>query len=379
MGGFQTEFIATSIKGSCNLFDQSVVEPAEVNGDTINQSNFPKTRYYGSKLRLLEWISACASDLDFQSALDAFGGTASVSLLLKHLNKDVTYNDILSSNQYVAKALLHNDRPFSTAEVSKFYESVRPAKEYISRTFSGHYFYDFENEWLDGAVGNLHRLRSEQKKSDLFYCLIQAALQKRPFNLFHRKNLYIRQNCGRNTKFGNWRTWEKPFTEHINNAAIELLKAKKISTGNANILPPTDASEIPAGFDLVYIDPPYLKERGTGNNLTYLDRYHFLEGMANYSDWAERINKQKKNFPFLPVDSITEWNSKNTFKARLFDFITYHRNSMVILSYATNGYPSIEEITTHFKDNFKNVIILKKQLSHALRKSSNEEILILGI
>ncbi len=46
-------------------------------------SSFPKTRYYGSKRRLLDWIYHALKDLPFNSVLDGFGGTASVSLLFK--------------------------------------------------------------------------------------------------------------------------------------------------------------------------------------------------------------------------------------------------------------------------------------------------------
>lgn len=37
---------------------------------------FPSTRYQGSKLKLVEWIWQSMKHLDFESALDAFGGTS---------------------------------------------------------------------------------------------------------------------------------------------------------------------------------------------------------------------------------------------------------------------------------------------------------------
>lgn len=379
MEGIYSEYIATSIKGNNTLFDQAIIEPPTIDGHPINQSLFPKTRYYGSKLRLIEWISACTNDLNFHTALDAFGGTATVSLMLKFFQKNVTYNDVLASNQYIAKALLQQERKYNPLEINSFFKSVTPTNGFISKTFKDHYYYDEENYWLDGATQALHRLRSEQKKADNFYCLYQACLQKRPFNLFHRKNLYIRQNCTRDTKFGNWRTWEKTFQEHIETAAKELVKAKSIHQGSATILSPSDASEIKPGYDLIYIDPPYLKQNNSGNGLTYLDRYHFLEGMALYKDWPEWIDKKKKNYPFQPIKSVSEWNKKATFKDRLFDLISRHNKSIVLLSYSTDGFPSVDELMTHFKANFANVIILQKNLSHALRKTENKEILIIGV
>jgi len=43
-------------------------------------SKFPKTRYYGSKRRLLSWIYHAVKDLPFNTVLDGFGGAASVEI-----------------------------------------------------------------------------------------------------------------------------------------------------------------------------------------------------------------------------------------------------------------------------------------------------------
>jgi adenine-specific DNA methylase len=48
---------------------------------------FPSTRYQGSKLKLVKWLEETLKDLKFQSVLDAFGGTASVSYMLKGMGK----------------------------------------------------------------------------------------------------------------------------------------------------------------------------------------------------------------------------------------------------------------------------------------------------
>jgi hypothetical protein len=44
---------------------------------------FPSTRYQGSKNKITDWIWEEIKDLNFQTVLDAFGGTGSVSHLLK--------------------------------------------------------------------------------------------------------------------------------------------------------------------------------------------------------------------------------------------------------------------------------------------------------
>ncbi len=41
--------------------------------------NFPTTRYQGSKRKILPWIYDCIKDLEFDTVLDAFGGSGMVS------------------------------------------------------------------------------------------------------------------------------------------------------------------------------------------------------------------------------------------------------------------------------------------------------------
>ena len=71
-------------------------------------AKFPKTRYQGSKQKFVDWIWDCVKDIPFHSALDAFGGTGSVSFRLKEEGKQVTYNDILPFNYIIGKALIEN-------------------------------------------------------------------------------------------------------------------------------------------------------------------------------------------------------------------------------------------------------------------------------
>ena len=72
-------------------------------------SEFPSTRYQGSKAKLADWIWQQIQDLDFRTCLDAFGGTGSVAYRLKEAGKCVTYNDILAFNHQIGLALVEND------------------------------------------------------------------------------------------------------------------------------------------------------------------------------------------------------------------------------------------------------------------------------
>jgi len=78
--------------------------------------DFPSTRYQGSKNKLREWIWENIKDLEFETALDLFGGTGSVSYLFKKMGKKVVYNDLLKSNYTIGLALIENDTKTLTQE-----------------------------------------------------------------------------------------------------------------------------------------------------------------------------------------------------------------------------------------------------------------------
>ena len=70
-----------------------------------NNPVFPSTRFQGSKFKIVDWIWDAIKGLDFNTALDAFGGTGCVGYMLKEKGKKVTCNDILKFNWLIASAL----------------------------------------------------------------------------------------------------------------------------------------------------------------------------------------------------------------------------------------------------------------------------------
>lgn len=340
--------------------------------------SFPTTRYYGSKRRLITWIYNNLKDLSFSKVLDGFGGTASVSLLFKAMGKKVTFHDALFFNTVIGRALLSNYDPINNQyKVDKFFDSVQSRYGFISKTFKGIYYTDDENAWLDGIMASIEKVESVEERNVYLYCLFQACMKKRPFNLFHRANLCLRLNRSQKRSFGNQTTWDTPFHIFAKQAYRELRDAIWNSGKNHRILSPTDVSELKAEYDLVYFDPPYVSLDDRSDD--YLMRYHFLEGLVHYKTWPSLINHNCKTLSFYPRLHIREWNTKAKFKERLFDLITLHKNSIVVLSYITNAYPSKNELFRYFKQTFSHVRVAGYDLSHALTKEKRKELLIIGL
>lgn len=236
---------------------------------------YPSTRYSGSKRRLLDWIWEHIKDLRFNSVLDVFGGTGSVSLMFKRYGKKVLYNDLLKFNQIIGTAVVENSKVTVTEEdinaVLKFSQDGYP--NFIQREFHGIFFLDKENAWLDKVVTNITSMKDRYKRSILMASLFQACLAKRPFNLFHRANLYIRTAHVKRT-FYNKTTWERPFPVLFKRYASEYNKAI-FSNGQRNmVIGGYDALSAPNGVDLVYLDPPYFSAI-TFSGTNYLTFYHF--------------------------------------------------------------------------------------------------------
>ncbi len=337
-------------------------------------SPFPSTRYYGSKRRQISWLREELGQLDGCTALDAFGGTGSVSYLLSQLGWDVTYNDVFQFNTISARALFSSATvQLSAEDVASILRAVQPRPGFIHATFAGLYFTDEENAWLDGFMTALDYVESACKDL-LLHCLFQACLKKRPYNLFHRANLKLRQSRVE-VQFGNRTTWEKSFTEHILSTFEEVRQMQQGWYGNVRVTAGRSAEEIAPGYDLVYIDPPYFKRAQSTDS--YLSRYHFLEGLARYEEWPHLLEGGDR-LRRIQSSTVSEWTDKATLTRNLAELIQTHRKAKFALSYVSGEHPSEAELIALFHDNFNHVRLSRRAYSRALSKQKSFELLLIG-
>ncbi len=338
----------------------------------------PKTRYQGSKYKLLEYIWRHISNLDFDTVLDAFGGTACVSHFLKARGKAITYNDILVSNYLTGHALVANDSDtLSNSDVSSLISRHEDQKysDLIEKTFHDIYFTKEENVWLDTIAQNIPRLGNRNQRAIAYHALFQSAISKRPYNLFHRKNLYMRTSEVKRS-FGNKTTWDKPFEKHFRHFVQEA-NAAVFSNGRPCQALNMDALAVPGEYDLVYIDTPYINRRGTG--VDYYGFYHFLEGLADYKSWGQKIDHRSKHKRMMPIKSV--WTNPKEINDAFRDLFKRFKRSKLVVSYRSDGIPSLQELVEVMREFKHNVSIFRLDGNYKYVLSTNHkstEVLIIG-
>ncbi|MBN1284663.1 MAG: DNA adenine methylase [Anaerolineae bacterium] len=340
---------------------------------------FPSTRYQGSKVKLVDWVWARLAGLDFTTCLDAFGGTGAVAYRLKQAGKAVTYNDALRFNAYIGAALIENTgvrlAPGDIAWLLARHDDIDYPR-FVQKTFRNIYFTDAENAWIDQIITNLYRLDGGRCRFALgFFALCQACIIKRPYNLFHRKNLYLRlAEVARS--FGNKTTWDKPFDVLFRRFAAEA-NAAVFDNGQPNRALNCDVFDVPGAYDLVYIDPPYLSARGVG--VDYYDFYHFLEGLTMYDEWGAHIDYQSKHRRLKRVAS--PWTDRARIHAAFDRLFARFQDSILVVSYRSDGIPSEAELVD-LLGRYKSKVRTARYGRYTYALSTNkhsDEILLIGV
>jgi len=335
----------------------------------------PSTRYQGSKYKILSWIDYYTKDLKFDSVLDAFGGTGCVGYMFKKNSKQIFYNDSLKFNYYIGRAIIENSQITLNDNDVDFIVTKHPKVKYstlIYDTFHDIYFTDEENKWLDIIITNIGQINDRYKQALAYYALFQACIIKRPYNLFHRKNLYIR-TADVERSFGNKKTWDTPFEDHFRKFVTEGNNAV-FDNGRKNKAFCSDIFDLNVKVDLVYIDTPYISAKGVGVN--YFDFYHFLEGIVLYDKWPNLIDKKSKHKKIK--NGKNEWCNKGEIHQAFEKLFNKFKDSILVISYRDDGTPAIDELVEMLKKHKKSIEVKKLDYKYVLSSGSSKEVLIIA-
>lgn len=335
---------------------------------------FPSSRYMGSKHAILPFIYDVLKDLEFSTALDACSGSGAVSYLLKSMDKSVTSNDFLRFCYHTAQACVANNLERVSKEELEHLLSPHPSPyDFITRTFQSLYFTDFENQFLDNLVSHILEMTSPFKQSIAFAAIIRACLRRRPRGIFTYTG--VRYDDGR-------LDLQLSLEQHFRNA-IALFNAAVFDNGQSNTALNYDIFSIPRNlkFDLVYIDPPYVSPHSDND---YTRRYHFVEGLARYWHGLELLEQTTtKKFRRLP----SLFDAKKTIYGAFHKLFERFNNSIIVVSYSSNGIPSKNELFNILSDYKREVEVFECEHrysfgthNHKVKNNQNEvkEFLFVG-
>ncbi|TVR53596.1 MAG: DNA methyltransferase [Spirochaetaceae bacterium] len=329
----------------------------------------------GSKYRLLPWIASVFETIEFDSAMDPFLGSGAVAYLMKGMGKRVIASDYLNFTTEIAKAAIENHASRATPHDVEMLICAGPyAKSFIHDTFDGVFYDTADLRFLDTVCANIPRLDDPYKRNLATAALIRACVKKQPRGVFTVGNNGGKYDDGRRDLR---LTMRDQFLEQIDayNDAV-------FDNGKENLALRSDVFDLPqdlvGSVDLVYLDPPYVP-RSDDND--YIKRYHFLEGISTY--WKEDAVLEESKVKKIPKRFTPFAYRKTAIEAfeRLF---AQFRDSTIVLSYSSNGYPDLE-VLVELMSNFKSDIVVHRRdhryhfgTHKAVRRSIVEEYLIVG-
>lgn len=292
-------------------------------------SQYPPTRYMGSKEKLLPYIKDVVENFEFETSVDLFSGSGVVGYLFKTMGKQVVSNDYMAMSTVNARAMIeNNDQILTQPEIDGLFDSTENNDDFVAMTFEGLYFSQSDNITIDTVRANIKKIRNPHKRAIAMSALIRACLKKRARGIFTYTGL--RYDDGR-------ADLKLSIEEHTRNA-VSLINGAVFDNGKTNIARNGDAMSVRYRPDLVYLDPPYFSELSDNE---YVRRYHFVEGLArNWEGVEMQWHTKTKKFKSYPTPFSSRLGAYEAFDKLFKKF----RESIIVLSYSSNSLPTKDEI-----------------------------------
>ena len=305
---------------------------------------FPPSRYMGSKNKIIKELYGVFKDLKFDSALDLFSGSGSVSYLLKSMNKKVISNDFLSFSSNVSKSIIENSKyKLNSNDIKNLLIKPKKYDRFVQKKFKDIFFSDIENDFIDIVRHNIQKITNSYKKALAFAALIKACQKKQPRGIFTFKGK--RYNDGRADLK---KSFEQQFLE-----ATTIFNEAVFSNNQKNLSLNKNFDEVNHKCDLVYLDPPYYSKYSDNE---YVRRYHFIEGLVR--NWKGIEIQEKsivKKFKKYPSMFDTKMGSYKAIES----LIKKYSKQIIILSYSSNSLPTLDEIKKIAKNNSRKIKAIK--------------------
>jgi len=314
---------------------------------------FPEPQYLGAKSTHLAWLNRFIPK-GVEIALDAFGGSQSVSFLFKQHGFKVITNDFLEFNNQIGKALIENkNSTINKSDIQILLSQNENSDEYnlITNTYTDLFFEESEAIFVDNLRANIEKLDDPLKKALAFTAICRAMTRKITMGHFgHTQALNYASDPERIRRNRSLvRPLKDIFLELLPKYNAAVFDNKQDNESHReNIL---DLLPILSDIDLVYFDPPYCD-----SHADYQSFYHLLETYTVYWKDKEFVNGIKRYEP----QRFSGFDKKKTVTQsfeKLFELSSDIPNWLI--SYNDRSYPSIEDLTK-IVGKFKDVTVETK-------------------
>jgi DNA adenine methylase/adenine-specific DNA-methyltransferase len=335
---------------------------------------YPEFRYMGSKHRLLPWLHAVLSELDFETAADPFSGSGCVSYLLKSMGKRVQASDFLNFPTVIASALVENQATRIPCEVALWLAAPGEAKQHFVRdTFAGIFFTPDDLNFIDLLWERLDELGDRVSRNMVLTAVLRAAMKRQPRGVFTVGNL----PDGRQRYEDGRRDLRLSLREHFLEQ-VEVMNRVVFDGPTCRVERRDALAPAREPVDLVYLDPPYVPR---ADDNCYVKRYHFLEGLSNYWRGMEILPTSKVKKLVKPA---TPFSHRKTAIEAFSKLFWMYADSTVVLSYSSNGYPDLEVLVGLLRETKRHVEVDTRAHRYhfgthrAVQRSQTTEYLIVG-
>ena len=302
---------------------------------------FPGTRYMGSKNKIIRSLWGILKDIEFDSFLDAFGGSNVVGYFMKTKGKQVFTNDFMALSSTMSKAIIENSKEILISADIQFLLQNDNNQSYIAQEFKGLYFDDCDNDFLDRVRFNISLLESPYKKALALSALARSCMKKRPRGIF--TFVGHRYDDGRQDMR---MTLKEHFIQNVSLFNAAVFHNSKICTSfNSRV------EDLNIEADLVYLDPPYFTPNSDND---YVRRYHFVEGLIkNWQGLEIQRHTKTKKFKSYASPFSNKDRTYQAFEALICKF----KEATIAISYSSNAKPSKDELFKMLSKYKSNVAI----------------------
>ncbi len=332
---------------------------------------YPRMRFMGNKYKLIPWLHEIFQIIDFQSVLEPFSGSGTVSYLFKTLDKRVKSSDFLIFPNVITKAIVENNEVEITEKsIDAILKAPLIKNGFALKTYKNIFFDKEDLEFIDSFWSQINRLDNEYEINIAKTALIRSCAKRQPRGVFTVASSDKYDDGRRDLKL----SLREHFIEQcqiVNNAVFS--SNQPCTSLKSDVFEQNDLN-----YDLVYLDPPYIPKE---NDNCYMKRYHFLEGVACH--WKDqeimetsKVKKIKK--PFTP------FSYKRTAIQTFDNLFRFYKNSKIALSYSSNSIPSLENLTDLMSNYKNNVEVFEMDYTYSFGTHKNakanqaKEYLILG-